>query len=126
MGFDDEDREEGGIFDAFLPPDDGEDGAAGAIEIETPPDGDTQDASSATPLRTARVMSRLPRLLKQIRRRPLMIPPRGKRKSGNLSPPRKRLPPPFWRRGRASSTRRLFSMRSAGYFQCLLGKAYTV
>jgi type IV secretion system protein VirB10 len=43
VDFDDENTEEGGIFDAFPKPDDGEDGTGGTIEIETPPGGDTQD-----------------------------------------------------------------------------------
>lgn len=43
MDFDDEGKEEGGIFDAFSNPDDGEDGVAGNIEIDTPEEGDTRD-----------------------------------------------------------------------------------
>ena len=49
MGFDDEDQEEGGIFDAFSNPDDGEDGVVSDIEIEAPPDGDNRDAIISNP-----------------------------------------------------------------------------
>jgi type IV secretion system protein VirB10 len=42
VGFDDDDTREGGIFDAFSPPDDGEDG-------KTPESGDTQDEIITNP-----------------------------------------------------------------------------
>jgi type IV secretion system protein VirB10 len=46
VGLDDEDTGEGGIFDAFSHPEDGEDGAAG---IETPQAGDNQDEIITNP-----------------------------------------------------------------------------
>jgi hypothetical protein len=51
VGFDDEDTGKGGIFDAFSNPDDGEDGAAGMIDIETetPRAGDTRDEVITNP-----------------------------------------------------------------------------
>jgi hypothetical protein len=49
VGFDDEDKAEGGIFDAFSNSDDGDDGVVGTIETDLPADGDAQEGIITNP-----------------------------------------------------------------------------